>query len=96
MESKKVKEIKKALKKNIRLGLSYEDKENYCKVWLADILTLINELECENERLRNTEIGEIIKENAEKLITKCQKMVAKASKEMYHFALDIYVRRNDK
>ena len=51
MESEKVKEIKKALKKNIRLGLSYEDKENYCKVWLADILTLINELESENERL---------------------------------------------
>ena len=51
MESEKVKEIKLALKKNIKLGLSYENDEKYCKVWLADILTLINELESENERL---------------------------------------------
>lgn len=51
MNSEKVKEIKLALKKNIKLGLSYENDEKYCKVWLADILTLINELESENERL---------------------------------------------
>ena len=51
MENEKVKEIKKALKYNIKLGLSYEDEKKPCKVWLAEILTLINELESEKERL---------------------------------------------
>ena len=47
MEYKKVKEIKKALEYNIELSLTYEDGKNLCKVWLADILTLINEKEKE-------------------------------------------------
>jgi hypothetical protein len=52
-----VKEIKLALKKNIKLGLSYENDEKYCKVWLAEILTLINELERENEELEKQCVG---------------------------------------
>ena len=73
MESEKVKEIKKALeccsegecgvwcprfdKKNI--NHTCQDDMN------AEALTLINELESENERLSNTEIGELVKENEE-------------------------------
>jgi septal ring factor EnvC (AmiA/AmiB activator) len=65
MESEKVKEIKKALEDNA--NYEHHDKLGYidgykCKtVAYADILTLINELESENERLssryRNLEIN---------------------------------------
>lgn len=51
MESEKVKEIKKGLEQNIRSGLGYEDNDKFCNIMFADILTLINELESENERL---------------------------------------------
>lgn len=57
MESEKVKEIKKALEDNA--NYEHHDKLGYidgykCKtVTYADILTLINELESENERLLN-------------------------------------------
>ena len=61
MESEKVKAIKKALEQNIKSGLGYEDNDTFCNIMFADILTLINELEAENERLssiyRNLEIN---------------------------------------
>ena len=55
MESEKVKEIKKALEQNDDNGIMYEvnDKKRICKfIHHKDILTLINELESENERLK--------------------------------------------
>lgn len=54
MESEKVKEIKEALKQNDGSGMVYEVdyKKRTCKfIHHEDILTLINELESENERL---------------------------------------------
>ena len=68
MESEKMKEIKKALEccKNCDCGncpyCSYGDCESDLR---EDMETLINELESENERLSNSEIGELIKENKE-------------------------------
>ena len=55
MESEKVKEIKKALEQNDDNGIMYEvnDKKRICKfIHHKDILTLINELESDNERLK--------------------------------------------
>ncbi len=56
MESEKVKEIKKALEDNANYEhhnkLSYIDGYKCKTVDCADILTLINELESENERLK--------------------------------------------
>ena len=55
MESEKVKEIKEALKQNDDSGILYEVdyKKRTCKfIHHEDILTLINELESENERLK--------------------------------------------
>ena len=55
MESEKVKEIKEALEQNDDNGIMYEvnDKKRICKfIHHKDILTLINELESENERLK--------------------------------------------
>jgi hypothetical protein len=55
MESEKVKEIKKALEdyasSEIANKLPYIDDHKFKAVAFADILTLINELESENERL---------------------------------------------
>ena len=55
MESEKVKEIKEALKQNDDSGILYEVdyKKRTCKfIHHEDILTLINELESDNERLK--------------------------------------------
>lgn len=55
MNSEKVKEIKEALEQNDDNGIIYEvnDKKRICKfIHHKDILTLINELESENERLK--------------------------------------------
>ena len=55
MNSEKVKEIKEALKQNDDSGILYEVdyKKRTCKfIHHEDILTLINELESENERLK--------------------------------------------
>ena len=55
MESEKVKEIKKALEQNDDNGIMYEvnDKKHIYKfIHHKDILTLINKLESENERLK--------------------------------------------
>lgn len=52
MNIEKVKEIKKALEYNKTDHLSYIDEWKCKFVEYADILTLINELESENERLR--------------------------------------------
>jgi hypothetical protein len=75
MNSEKAKEIKKALEccgdikekcDNKKCYLFDKLEYHYCERQLkTDILTLINELESENERLSNTEIGELIKENEE-------------------------------
>ena len=56
MESEKVKEIKDCLNRDVE-----EFQSEFCQ----EILTLINELESENERLSNTKIGELVKENEE-------------------------------
>ena len=64
MNSEKVKEIKKALEQNDDNGIMYEvnDEKRTCKfIHHKDILTLINELESENERLQ--EENSIIKSN---------------------------------
>ena len=55
MDSEKVKEIKEALKQNDDSGILYEVdyKKRTCKfIHHETILTLINELESENERLK--------------------------------------------
>ena len=52
MNSEKMKEIKKALEDNKTDHLPYIDEWKCKFVDFADILTLINELESENERLR--------------------------------------------
>lgn len=55
MNSEKVKEIKKALEQNNDNGIIYEVNGNkrVCKfIHHKDILTIINELESENERLK--------------------------------------------
>lgn len=54
MEIEKVKEIKKALKQNIKTGIGFldEKEDKMFFVSIAEILTLINELENENERLQ--------------------------------------------
>jgi hypothetical protein len=51
MESEKVKEIKKALEFQ-RDGLIYLENNCVEVVYCKDILTLINELESENEKLK--------------------------------------------
>ena len=64
MNSEKVKEIKKALKQNDDNGIMYEvnDQKRTCKfIHHKDILTLINELESENEWL----VGKIKEKNSE-------------------------------
>ena len=56
MESEKVKEIKKVLKYLIDKGLVMGENTMVANIKLADILTLINELESENEKLRNAKV----------------------------------------
>ena len=66
MDSEKVKEIKDKLREEIFIATSFGDKLRRVPTEeLRKLLTLINELESENERLSNTEIGELIKENEE-------------------------------
>ena len=75
MESEKVKEIKKALEYAIDMGLVIGKNTMFVNIKLADILTLINELESENEGLKwekqtledkdtlLTKVGEVVQEN---------------------------------
>lgn len=75
MESEKVKEIKKALECNAtdkHDNLSYIDENDKCQLMpFADILTLINDLERENERLKQSNKNilfvneQVIKQNTE-------------------------------
>ena len=51
MNSEKVKEIKKALEQNNAYIPFINEHYNWDEISYADILTLINELESENERL---------------------------------------------
>ena len=72
MESEKVKEIKDALycwQESVMLSTD----GNYVshRVTNREILDYINELESENKRLSDTEIGELIKEN-EELANQCE------------------------
>ena len=55
MNSEKMKEIKKALEDNKTDHLPYIDEWKCKFVDFADILTLINELESENERLNKSD-----------------------------------------
>ena len=59
MNSEKVKEIKKALEFQ-RDGLMYLENNFVEIVYCKDILTLINELESENERIKNISLNEDI------------------------------------
>ena len=80
MESEKVKEIKKALKYAIDMGLVMGKNTMFVNIKLADILTLINELESELEKeqinnlncdtelqYKEKRIAELEKENAKLL-----------------------------
>lgn len=51
MESEKVKEIKRALELGAEIGMSTQSETFIIDVKVSDILTYINELESENERL---------------------------------------------
>lgn len=78
MESEKVKEIKKALEQNDDNGIMYEvnDQKRTCKfIHHKDILTLISELESENERLIK------IKDNALEIIKQGEQQIINISKE---------------
>lgn len=57
MESEKVKEIKKALKQNIKTGIGFldEKEDKIFFVSISDILTLITELESEKEKWQEKE-----------------------------------------
>lgn len=58
MESKKVKEIKKVLEEGQFNTITHHQKEgNPIKISFADILTLINELESENEKWQRKAIN---------------------------------------
>ena len=78
MNSEKVKEIKKALEQNDDNGIMYEvnDQKRTCKfIHHKDILTLINELESENERLIK------IKDNALEIIKQGEQQIINIAKE---------------
>lgn len=53
MGSEKVKEIKKALQDAIDMGLVMGKNTMFVNIKLADILTLINELESDNKSLQD-------------------------------------------
>lgn len=71
MEIEKVKEIKKALKQNIKTGIGFldEKEDKMFFVSIADILTLINELEKEIAKNANC-----LKQLAERLQEKICKI----------------------
>lgn len=54
MKEEKIKEIKKALEDHSIRKLKYQDGIKIKEIGFADILTLINELESENERFRES------------------------------------------
>ena len=59
MESEKVKEIKLALKDHSINKLKYQDGIKIKELDFVDILTLINELESENERLNKARVDNL-------------------------------------
>ena len=76
MNSEKVKEIKKKLQEEVELGKKYCLTHRRVGVDdLCDILTLINELESENERLIK------IKDNALEIIKQGEQQIVNISKE---------------
>ena len=66
MESEKVKEIKRALELGAEIGMSTQSETFIIDVKVSDILTYINELERENERLSKQlpQFAERLKEKA--------------------------------
>ncbi len=78
MESEKVKNVKKALKQNIKTGIGFldEKEDKMFFVSIADILTLINELESENS-YQKEHIELWFKKNEEK-----KKRIAELEKEI--------------
>ena len=72
MNSEKVKEIKKALEYAIDMGLVMGKNTMFVNIKLSDILTLINELESENERLK---WGKQTLEDKDTLLAKVGEMV---------------------
>ena len=82
MESEKAKEIKKALELNEYYAIEYFPKTGEPKVFrFNDILTLINELESENENLRN---AKVVYENVDYCaedLKKAEKRIAELEKE---------------
>ena len=81
MESEKVKEIKKALEDNKTDHLPYIDEWKCKFVEYADILTLINELESENETLRNAKVVYETVDYCYEDLKKAEKRIAELEKE---------------
>ena len=81
MESEKVKEIKKALEDNKTDHLPYIDGCKCKFVEYADILTYINELESENELLRNAKVVYETVDYCYEDLKKAEKRIAELEKE---------------
>lgn len=81
MESEKVKEIKKALEDNKTDHLPYIDGYKCKFVDYSDILTLINELESENETLRNAKVVYETVDYCYEDLKKAEKRIAELEKE---------------
>lgn len=110
MESEKVKEIKKALGQNIKSGLGYEDKDKFCNIMFADILTLINELESELEKeqinnlncdtelqYKEKRIAELEKENDEKYkrIMELEQDLVHADEKVFYRECNVTLKENE-
>lgn len=84
MNSEKVKEIKESLQQEIHLT-EYVDRayaENVSLDLLKDILTLINELESENETLRNAKVVYETVDYCYEDLKKAEKRIAELEKEI--------------
>lgn len=64
MKREKVKEIKNALKLGAEIGMSTQSETFIIDVKVSDILTYINELESENERLNGALVENLKAYNA--------------------------------
>ena len=96
MESEKVKEIKKALKDHSIEKLKYQDGIKIKEIGFTDVLTLINELEIENEMLKTSEFESCQElDNAFGQIHSLEEHIAEWEKENRILTKDI-VFSNDK
>ena len=80
--SEKAKEIKKALEDNKTDHLPYIDEWKCKFVEFADILTYINELESENELLRNAKVVYETVDYCYEDLKKAEKRIAELEKEI--------------